>query len=319
MSKAARRLGRGLESLVSNLRGGDPAAPETPPSAISAKGDAPKPAQPSAETSVAGPATAPIDSLRPNPFQPRSAVSDSQVESLARSIERNGILQPIAVRRSGSGYEIIAGERRWHAAKTCGMSNIPIVLHKADDEQMIELALVENLQREDLNAIDRARAYRQFCDRFNLKPEVVASRIGEDRTTVVNYLRLLELEPQVQDMVAAGTLSMGHARCLLGIADTERRRVLARSASQQGLSVRALEEIVRREKTRSGGSRTQATGYEDTRSPHLKDMETRLEQAIKTKVTIHEGRRKGTGRITIEYYSLDDFDRITALLGLRGD
>ena len=319
MSKAARRLGRGLESLVSNLRGVDATGSETPPPPKDAKGDLPRSAQPSAEESATGPATVPIDSLRSNPFQPRSAVADSQVESLARSIQRNGILQPVAVRRSGSGYEIIAGERRWHAAKLCSMLTIPIVLREADDEQMIELALVENLQREDLNAIDRARAYRQFCDRFSLKPEVVAGRIGEDRTTVVNYLRLLELEPQVQDMVAAGTLSMGHARCLLGIADTERRRVLATSASQQGLSVRALEEIVRREKTRSGGSRTQASGLEDTRSPHLKDMETRLEQAIKTKVTIHEGRRKGTGRITIEYYSLDDFDRITALLGLRGD
>jgi ParB family chromosome partitioning protein len=181
---------------------------------------------------------------------------------------------------------------------------------------MLELALVENLQREDLNAIDRAEAYRGLCTKFDLKPEQVAERVGEDRTTVVNYMRLLELSKPIRRLVAQGRLGMGHARCLLGIKDEDRRERLAGSASQNELSVRALEEIVRREKTRTGEAAEAASQRTQLRSAHLTDLESKFEQAVKTKVTIHEGRGKGTGRITIEYYSLDDFDRIAALLGV---
>jgi ParB family chromosome partitioning protein len=180
---------------------------------------------------------------------------------------------------------------------------------------MLELALIENLQREDLNAIDRAQAYRQFCDRFGLKPDQVAERLGEDRTTVVNYLRLLDLPDAIKRLVAGGAISMGHARCLLGLDDDRRRWQLAEAVVQNELSVRALEEIVRREKPRDGGA---ADAQQEPRkvSPHYVDMQRRFEQSLGTKVTIRPSRRKGRGRITIEYYSLDDFDRISERLGV---
>ncbi len=258
----------------------------------------------------------PVDELQPNPFQPRDNTFASDILSLAESIRQSGILQPIVVRRQSGRYEIIAGERRWQAARSIGMTEVPTVIRDATDEQMLELALVENIQREDLNAIDRAKAYRQFCNRFGLKPEEIARRLGEDRTTVVNYLRLLDLPDPIQTLVAQSKLSMGHARCLLGVSDDGERLRLAESASQNDLSVRALEEIVRREKTRRGDAQPNEAKVERLRSAHLLDLQRRFEEAVKTKVTIQEGKRKGTGRVVIEYYSLDDFDRIAGMLGV---
>ena len=311
MSKSTKRLGRGLNSLVSDLVQGAPA----PVSAEEALAEAPGTR---GESLGGGPVEAtmlPVDELRPNPFQPRNNVSEHDVISLAASIERKGLLQPIAVRRREDRYEIIAGERRWVAAKSLGINHVPAVIRDASDEEMLELALIENIQREDLNAIDRAMAYRQFCNRFGLKPEEVARRLGEDRTTVVNYLRLLDLPGGIRSMVADGRLSMGHARCLLGVAEETRGLELAESVVQNELSVRALEEIVRREKTRQGGPAATPEAR-DLGSAHLRDLERQFEQAIKTKVTLREGKRKGTGRITIEYYTLDDFDRIASALGV---
>jgi ParB family chromosome partitioning protein len=261
----------------------------------------------------------PTDSLRPNPFQPRSDADQSDIDSLAESIARSGMLQPITVRDHDGQYQIIAGERRWWAARKIGMTYLPIIIRQASDEQMVELALIENIQREDLNAIDRAQAYRAFCARFGLKPDEVAARIGEDRSTVTNYLRLLDLPGPIRELVAAGDVSMGHARCLLGVADETRRWQLAESVVRNELSVRALEEVVRRERTRERGDGPPATKGRPARSPHLKDLEQRFEQAVHTKVTIREGRKKGTGRITIDYYSFDDFDRIAGLLGVSTD
>ncbi len=312
MSKSGRRLGRGLDSLVSNLRTTATLDQETVKT---------RPLDGDAEiygpegTSVEA-ATLRIDAVNPNPFQPRDITSDDSVLSMARSIKHSGILQPITVRRISGRYQLIAGIRRWRAAKQLGMTHIPVIIREASDEQMLELALIENIQREDLNPIDRARAYRQFCTRFELRPEEVAARLGEDRTTVVNYLRLLELRDSIQRLVAEGKISMGHARCLLGVNDEAQRLRLAESAAQNELSVRALEEIVRREKTRERGGALREVEKTDLRAPHLRDLQQRFEEAIKTKVTIQEGRRKGTGRIVIEYYSLDDFDRIAGALGV---
>jgi ParB family chromosome partitioning protein len=213
-------------------------------------------------------------------------------------------------------YEIIAGERRWRAATKAMHTSINILILDVDDSRMLELALIENLQREDLNAIDRARAYAQFCERFGLEPEEVAQRIGEDRSTVANYMRLLELSGPIQAMVATGKLGMSHARCLLGLEDVALRQRLADAIVKHDLSVRATEELVRRGKESagdaSGDRRAQAH-----RSAHLRDMEQRFERALKTKVTIVEGRRKGSGRLTIEFYTLDDFDRIAEQLGIQ--
>jgi len=313
MSKSARRLGRGLNSLVSNLTG--ETAVEEPEVSNETTTRARPLKQPlSVEEGV--PTKLPIGSLKPNPFQPRDKTDDESIITLARSIEHSGILQPIAVRRNDNHYEIIAGERRWTAAKSIGMREIPVLVREATDEQMLELALIENIQREDLNAVDRARAYRQFCDRFGLKPEEVAARLGEDRTTVVNYIRLLELPEAILGQVAAGGLSMGHARCLLGVTEKDRQARLAQAVVTNSLSVRALEEIVRRERTRPVAPDDPPARMEPPRSAHLESLQRRFEEALRTKVVIREGRRKGSGRVVIEFYSLDDFDRIADALGV---
>ena len=318
MSKSVRRLGRGLDSLVSDLRSSittptDERKPAEPPGV-----QTPEPPDDTRGKAVRATMLA-IDELTPNPFQPRNITIASNVVSLAQSIAQNGLLHPIIARPKAGHYEIIAGERRWQAAKSLGMSHIPAVVRDATDEQMLELALIENIHREDLNAMERAQAYREFATRFSLGPEEVAARTGEDRTTVANYLRLLELPDPIQQLVARGNLSMGHARCLLGIPDDDRRMRLAESTAHNDLSVRALEEIVRRERTRQGPGKPAEVGAKDPRAAHLRDLQQRFEEVVKTKVTIHQGKRKGTGRIVIQYYSLDDFDRIAGMLGVNAE
>ncbi len=317
MSKSARRLGRGLNSLVSDLRVSAPTTEAT----IRRGGASEGIDTAEAEAVDLGPNMLPITGLEPNPFQPRDNTSYEDITSLASSIEQSGLLQPVVVRYKSGRYEIIAGERRWRAAQSLGMTRIPVIIRDATDEQMLELALVENIQREDLNAIDRAKAYRRLCSRFGHKPDEIGVRLGEDRTTVVNYLRLLDLPELIQTLVGQSRLSMGHARCLLGVSDDTRRVRLAEAAADKQLSVRALEEIVRREKTRRGesGPKEKEGKRERGRSAHLHDLEQRFEDVVGTKVSIREGKRKGTGRIVIEYYSLDDFDRIAAILGVAAE
>jgi ParB family chromosome partitioning protein len=255
--------------------------------------------------------------LTPNPFQPRRSLSDQDIAQLAQSIRMSGLLQPIIVRRSGEGLQIIAGERRWLAARSLGMKRVPVILRPADDAQMLEFALVENLQREDLNPIDRATAYRDFCDRFYLKPEEVAERLGEDRTTVVNYLRMLELPPEVRELLRSRRLSMGHARPLLGLDDSARQAALAAAVVRGDLSVRTVESLVRREKQRTSEPAGAVRVAHALDPGHLADLQRRFEQVMKTKVRIQPGKRRGSGRITIEYYSIDDFDRIARQLGVK--
>ena len=323
MGKPTKRLGRGLDSLVSNLRTavadaetatGVPDGP-SPLTTEEERG----PAIPAQFTDGAEARMASTETLKANPFQPRSNTTEENVLTLARSISASGLLQPIVVRSRGERLEIIAGERRWRAACSLGMKRVPVIVRSASDEQMLELALIENIHREDLNAVDRARAYRRFCDKFGVKPEELAERLGEDRTTVVNYLRLLDLPESIQGLLGNGALSMGHARCLAGVADEDRRSQLAEAVVQNDLSVRALEEIIRRGRKTDQPGHGGRTGRDPLAAAHVRDLERRFEAALKTKVTIQEGRRKGTGRLTIEYYSLDDFERICALLGVRGE
>lgn len=311
MARSSKRLGRGLDSLVSSFRPDVPPEREKSAAASHQQIARYEPLETARQTS-----SAPISKLQSNPFQPRRSISTSDVNDLAQSIRRSGLLQPIAVRRLGESFQIIAGERRWLAAKVAGLSEVPIVVREASDEQMLELALIENLQREDLNAIDRAKGYAVLCERFDLRPEEVASRLAEDRTTVVNYLRLLDLSDDIQGMVADGRLSMGHARCLLGVPDPSRRRQLADSAARSGLSVRGLEEVVRREKTPAVDRSTDSQREPHRENAHLADLKRRFEEALSTKVMLHEGKRKGTGRIVIEFFSFDDFDRIAGKLGV---
>jgi ParB family chromosome partitioning protein len=225
------------------------------------------------------------------------------------------MIQPIVARRVGTRLEIVAGERRWRAARAARLERVPVLVREATDEEMLGVALIENIQRDDLNAIERARAYRRLCDEFGLSPEEIGQRVGEDRTTVTNYLRLLELPREVMDLVSQGDISMGHARCILGVEGAGRQSQLARAVKENQLSVRALEEIVRREKT-ARGIAGRAGAARAPKSAHLADLERQFERALGTRVTIREGRRSGHGQIVIEYHGLDDFDRIAATLGV---
>ncbi len=307
MPKTSKRLGRGLASLITDLR-----HPQGPVSAHQDVADAT--VLPDDEHQALRHIE--VDQIRSNPFQPRQNIPDAGIISLAESIRSSGMIQPISVRSVADHFEIIAGERRWRAAKVAGWARVPVIVREVSDQDMLEMALIENIQREDLNAIDRAQAYRQYCDRFGLSAEEVAGRLGEDRTTVTNYMRLLELESDITELVASGRLSMGHARCICGVPDRPTRLRLAKAAVAHDLSVRALEAIARRERHGAEGQGP-ASPRASNRPPHVRDLEEQLSVVTGTKVVVKEGRRKGAGRIVLEYYSLDDFERLAGLLGWR--
>lgn len=301
MSKeVTRRLGRGLSSLIS--------VPETPSPDSAA--DATSLARESAQA-------ARVEQLSPNAFQPRKVIDPTELKALAESIRTSGILQPIVVRRRGANaYEIVAGERRWRAAQIAGLSEVPITIREATDEQMLEWALVENIFREDLNPIERALGYRQYCDQFGFSAEQVAQRLGEDRSTVANYLRLLELPSDVKEWVASSKLSMGHARCLLALKVPSEVIQLAKQVMDRELSVRAVEKLVReRVEARATAAKPPAEA-KDAKRPQIRSLEQSFAQALGTKVEIAESRRKGSGKIVIHYASLDDFDRVVERLGV---
>ena len=258
-----------------------------------------------------------VDELRPNRLQPRSGLGDSGIEELARSVAVNGVVQPIIVRESEDGLEIIAGERRWRAARKAGLGSVPVVVREATDEEMLELALVENIHREDLNAVDRASAYRMYCDEFDMTAEAVAERLGEDRTTVTNYLRLLELPELVQEMVAGSEISMGHARSLLGLVDDVRRLELAQRVVEKGMSVRMLESLVRRERPRRATvSRRARRAVMGVSEANLREIERKFEDVLGTKVRIRLGPSRKNGRIVVEFFSLDEFEGICRKVGV---
>jgi len=299
MPKPPRRLGRGLSSIISIP-------------------DAPAPPSPGAVQPA--PSKVKVDQLRPNPSQPRRQSHAEDLKALADSIANTGVIQPIAVRPAGDDvYEIIAGERRWRAAQMAGLTEIPAVIRDATDEQMLEISLVENIFREDLNAIDRALAYRRYCDEFDLSPEQVAKRLGEGRPTVVNYLRLLDLPSDIKTWVAEGKLAMGHARCLLALPGARDRIKASRAAMEKDLSVRALEKLVRDLLAGGPAAAPEGAGGRAPKRPLIRNLEEAFVRALGTKVEITESRRKGKGRIVIHYGSLDDFDRISERLGVSPD
>lgn len=262
----------------------------------------------------------PLGSIQSNPYQPRSSAVDSDITSLAESIAASGVLQPIVVRQSGDGYQIIAGERRFLAVSRLGWREIPALVRDASDPQMLEWALIENIQREDINAIDRAEAYRIYCTKFGLSPEALADRLGEDRSTVVNYIRLLDLPPSIRKLVSQRQLSMGHARCILGVEGEEPRERVAQAVLLDQLSVRATEELVRNLRSRSNTARASGSTREQSlQRPHLSDLESRFESALGVRVDIVESAIKGKGKVVIHFNSLDDFDRICSRLAVKSD
>ncbi len=300
------RLGRGLKSLIST--------PVTVSPALA--GSIHPPAENSTEMGERL-ALIPVDSIDPNPHQPRAAMDPMALQELANSIKTSGVLQPIIVRPgSPTGgaprYELVAGHRRTEAARLAGLTVVPaIVRQDTTDERQAEWALIENIQREDLNAIERARAYRAYVDKFSLTHGQAAERLGEDRTTITNFLRLLELNVGVQDLVARGILSAGHAKVLAGVADKSKQDALANRAVTEGLSVRKLEELLTspaaEAETTTVASHTRTLA---AKSPHVVELEQDLSRKLGTKLRIFPSKRKNTGKIVIQYFSLDEFDRI---------
>lgn len=296
MQKATKRLGRGLTSLLS--------ATDTPVD-IAAPGQSDR-----------GVARVDVGRIRPNPYQPRQELNAADMEALAASIRKSGLIQPIIVRPAGDdAYEVIAGERRWRACEMAGLSQVPAIVRDATRQEMAELALVENIFREDLNAIDRAAAYRRYCEEFGLSAEEVANRLGEDRTTVANYMRLLDLPGEVKRWVAEGKLAMGHARCLLAIQSPSDLVQTAKHAISRDLSVRALEKLVRQRVT-ARAEAGRVIPVHDKRA-QIRSLEEAFIRTLGTRVEIIESKRKGSGKIVVHYANLDDFDRIASQVGIE--
>jgi ParB family chromosome partitioning protein len=280
--KTHRALGKGLSALL---------APRSAPPQIS---------QP--------PATLPIDAIAPNPVQPRSVFQADRLEELADSIRANGIIQPLIVRRHGDAYQIVAGERRWRAARLAGLTEVPVMVQDVADPRMLELALIENIQREDLNPIELAMAFQRMATELGLSHDEIGQKTGKERTTITNSLRLLQLPPELQSMIAAKQLSAGHARALLKFEDEQLQREIAKRCIAEGWSVRQIEEF-----TRPKAVGAKAAKPDAPLDPNVKFALSELERALGTKVRIIEA-RGGKGRIEIEYYSSEDLSRIYDLI-----
>lgn len=283
MSEKRQALGRGLSALI----------PEAP-----------------ATTTREQPLEVDLDLLTPNRFQPRVVFDDTRLEELAASIKSNGLIQPIVVRRRGERYEIIAGERRWRAAQRAGVLRVPVVVRDVPDERLLQVALIENIQREDLNPIDEAQAYQRLIDDFHLKQDDVAAAVGKDRSSVANHLRLLKLPPSVRAEVAGGVLSMGHARALLGLESPKEIELAAKQVHDRQLSVRETEALVR--KLTAGGPKPVESVAPDV---HTRAAEDHLKLSLGTRVRIV--RRGKKGRIEIAFVSEDELQRLYEFLTRR--
>ncbi|MHC4571742.1 MAG: ParB/RepB/Spo0J family partition protein [Planctomycetota bacterium] len=253
-----------------------------------------------------------IDDISPNPYQPRTVWNQQRLADLAESIKANGVIQPIIVRPAGPGFELIAGERRFRAAQLVSLSTIPALVREATDEQLLELSLVENIHRADLNPIERAKAYQNYLSTFSLTQAEAAERLGENRSVIANYLRLLDLPDEVKQMLAEGQLTMGHARAMLALPTDELRRKLANRAMAGRLSVREVERLVRTYLAGTGQAKTTAR----SKPAHILDLESKLSSQLGTKVAIETRKNGQRGKIIIEFYSLDEFDRIAETIGL---
>ncbi len=254
-----------------------------------------------------------IELLEPSAVQPRTRFDERKLAELATSIKSNGIVQPLLVRRRGDRFELVAGERRWRAAQLAGLNRVPVVIRQVADDKVLELALIENIQREDLNAIEEAQAYRKLIDSIGLTQESLAERVGRDRTYITNYLRLLRLPDDIQRLIEEAKLSTGHARTLLGTDDVDAQRRIARRIIERGLSVRETERLVRHleEGSRSAKPRRDNSVAPD---PNVRAAETKLRRHLGTQVRILESAGGIGGRIEIEFYSPSDLERIFRLL-----
>jgi len=299
MSKPAdnqrKALGRGLGALLANRTMPKPDLQEPPPPPLGI---------PPAQVN-----RVPIDLIDANPLQPRTVFQAERLQELADSIKANGIIQPLVVRARGARYELVAGERRWRAARLAGVTDIPVSVQEISDDRLLEISLIENIQREDLNAIEVAHAFERLARDLNLSHDEIAQRTGKDRTTITNTLRLLKLPSDVQQLVAEHRLSMGTARAILGLPSQELQRQVAEKATSQGLSVRQVERLIQKMT-----SEREPKPVEDV-DPNVKFAIQELERVLGTRVRI-TGRPDRRGRIEIEFYSGDDLHRLySTILG----
>jgi ParB family chromosome partitioning protein len=286
-----RALGKGLGALL----------PTRTPQLQSSDSPPPPPDQPSH--------TIPIDLIDANPIQPRRVFQGERLAELAQSIRANGIIQPLVVRKAGDRYQLVAGERRWRAAKLAGLDQVPAVVQDIPDDHLLEITLIENIQREDLNPIETANAFNSLSTELSLTAEEIGRRTGKDRTTIVNSLRLLQLPADLQQLVSERRLSAGHARCLLSLPTADLQREVAEKAVAQGWSVRQLERTT--QKMTEGRQPKHADEVET--DPNVKAAIEEMSRVLGTKVKIVE-KAKQKGRIEIEYYSAEDLDRIYAVI-----
>ena len=304
-SMAKPALGRGLGALMGGTSPTVKSSPEL---------SRPAPAAPAGERieKVA------VTRIRPCSFQPRKSFSEESIRELADSLKEQGVLTPLLVRRNGDGFELIAGERRWRAAQAAGLAEVPVIVREADDRKTLELALIENLQREDLNPIEEALGYAQLAEQFNLTQEQISTRIGKPRSAVANSLRLLNLSPDVQGYVRKGLMSVGHAKLLLSLPTIAEQDQIARDILTAGLSVRALEDLLANRKSSNPASASNGTNGKAAShfipDPHLAALQDKLQQRLGSKVLLRY--RKGKGAIEVRFFNDDDLERILGLLGV---
>lgn len=339
MSKSpANRLGRGLSTLIGRTIAPLGASGIGGAAVVASDTERPNAAR-SIELALGGngePQSAPgalasrqllelsIDRIQPNPYQPRTSFGEARLTELADSLRRRGVLQPVLVRPlNGDRYELVAGERRWRAAAIAGLRAIPAIVRKSTDAESLEIALLENLQREDLSPLDRASAYKRYLEEFSVTADVLAERLGESRPNVSNYLRLLRLPQEVQDLLRIGELGMGQARAIAALSDPKRQLGLARLAMRRNLSVRQVETLVRSAAELTGppdqSEHSVAARLPSAASRHAEELASRLSKAIGMTVQIIPGRSKNAGRVVIHYKSLEDFDRLADAIGVDVD
>ncbi len=297
-SKSSKGLGKGLDSLI-------PRNTEAEASAKNGTEEKDGPNGGEKETSVR------ITMVEPNRKQPRKSFDEDSLQELSDSIKQVGLIQPILVQDRKDHYEIIAGERRWRAAKMAGLKEIPVIIRDYSEQEIMEISLIENIQREDLNPIEEALAYKRLLEEFNLKQDEVAERVSKSRTAVTNSIRLLKLGDKVQQMVIDDMISTGHARALLAVENPEEQYILAQKIFDEKLSVRDVEKLV---KNLHKPEKSKKDGKDKTLLAIYQDIEDKLKQRLSTKVTV-TSKGEGSGRIEIEFYNHEDLDRLLEIMG----
>ena len=312
MSKPA--LGRGLGALLGASPAKTPAPPAAPVPSSSSSASAPPPVD--AREHVL---RVPLDRVKPSPLQPRKDFTTEALQELAASIKEQGIVQPLIVRDKQTHYELIAGERRWRAAQLLNLAEVPVIVREADDRSVLELALIENLQRENLNPMEEAVGYSQLIEQFQLRQEDVATKVGKSRVAVANSLRLLKLVPDVQGYVRDGRLSVGHAKVILSLAMGEQQKLAAERVLKDGLTVRQAEELVSRLQSQPAALAGKSSNglVIANRDPHLTALESKVRERFGTKVQLRY--RQGKGSLEIKFFNDKDLERILGVIGVKAD